>query len=206
MDRGKPSTSATDIIRDDHARVLRSFRAHRADLSPIAKRALVDDICLELKAHAEIEEEIFYPAIALLDPTLMDRSVPEHDEMRALILLLTSTDPSSADYDLRFMQLMRNVIHHVADEETMLLPAAESLLGDQLNELGARMKRRQSELIPHSTESLSKDGARGVSRILTLVAAGGFMTAYAVGHSLKRFITPSSRSHESRGRTPFSAG
>lgn len=206
METRKPSRSATDIIRDDHARVLRSFRGYRADFSPITKRALVDDICLELKAHAEIEEEIFYPAIALLDPSLMDRSIPEHDEMRTLILLLTGTDPSSADYDLRFMQLMRNVMHHVADEETMLLPAAESLLGDQLKELGVRMKRRQSELIPHSTQSLSKDGARGLSGILTLLAAGGFMTAYAVGHSLKRFITPSTRSHETRERAPFRAG
>lgn len=48
---------------------------------------------------------------------------------------------------------MRVVIHHVADEETRLLPAAERLLGDQLGRMGAQMTRRRIELLkPHAGE------------------------------------------------------
>jgi hypothetical protein len=46
---------------------------------------------------------------------------------------------------------MREVIHHVVDEETVLLQAAERLLKDRLRELGATMtKRRFQLLVPHA--------------------------------------------------------
>ena len=51
--------------------------------------------------------------------------------------------PGDAAYDETVMELMRDVLHHVADEETMLLPDAERRLGDQLNELGAQMTKRR---------------------------------------------------------------
>jgi hypothetical protein len=44
------------------------------------------------------------------------------------------------------MELMRAVIHHVADEETMLLTHAETILGGRLSELGAQMAKRRLEL------------------------------------------------------------
>ena len=51
----------------------------------------------------------------------------------------------------KFMQLMRIVLHHVADEETVLLPAAETLLKDELGELGASMAKRKMQLLrPHA--------------------------------------------------------
>src|SRR5687768_8472948 len=103
------SASATNIIRDDHARVLATFHGYRIDFSPIAKRALADTICLELEVHAQLEEEIFYPAMRTVDPSLVDKSVPEHDEMRRLITLLRAMQPASLEYDVRFMELMCNV-------------------------------------------------------------------------------------------------
>src|SRR5438067_196709 len=43
---------------------------------------------------------------------------------------------------------MRDVQHHVADEETVLLPEAEEMLSkDRLCELGAQMTRRRMELV-----------------------------------------------------------
>lgn len=188
------SASATNIIRDDHARVLATFHGYRIDFSPIAKRALADTICLELEVHAQLEEEIFYPAMRTVDPSLVDKSVPEHDEMRRLITLLRATQPASPEYDVRFMELMCNVMHHVADEETTSLPAADRLLRDRLPELGARMRERRRQLAPPAMEEMPTSTRRRLTRRLTrglmLLPIGGFMAAYAVGHRIRRAISP----------------
>ncbi|MGQ0749179.1 MAG: hemerythrin domain-containing protein [Betaproteobacteria bacterium] len=188
------TASATTLIRDDHARVLSDFHGYRLDFSPIAKRALADNICLELELHAQLEEEIVYPAMRFVDPALVDKGVPEHDEMRRLIALLRATPPASPEYDVKFMELMCSVMHHVADEETALLPAAERLLREQLPELGAVMEQRRQQLAPPAMAAPSRRSGRSLTRRLArgvvLVPLGGLMAAYAVGHGIRRAISP----------------
>ena len=147
----KVGPGATDMIRADHTRVLGAFHRYKADSSPARKKAIVDMICTSLQIHAKIEEEIFYPAMRAAGSTLLDELEPEHEEMRSLIATITGMQPGEAQYDLTFMELMRAVMHHVADEETMLLTNAESVLADRLGELGAQMMKRRMELMaPHA--------------------------------------------------------
>jgi hypothetical protein len=149
----------TTMIRMDHSHVLALFHRYKPGTPVGRKRALIANACLALETHAQLEEEIFYPALRTVltgDPTL-EKAEPEHNEMRRLIGELRSRaggdgalDESADD---KFMDLMRTVIHHVADEETRLLPAAERLLGDQLARLGMEMTRRRIELLrPHAGE------------------------------------------------------
>jgi hypothetical protein len=143
--------NATDMIRADHTRVLAAFHRYKADSSATRKKAIADLICTSLQVHAQIEEEIFYPAMRAAGSTLLDELEPEHQEMRSLIATLSGMRPGEAQYDLTFMELMREVMHHVADEETMLLTNAESVLGDRLGELGAQMMKRRLQLMaPHA--------------------------------------------------------
>lgn len=139
--------SATDLIRADHTRVMATFHRYGIDSSPRAKRALAEAICLALEVHAQMEEEVFYPALREAGSELVGKSFPEHEEVRRLIAALRKLDPADEQYDATFMDLMRAVMHHVADEETVLLPQAESLLADRLGELGARMMKRRLELM-----------------------------------------------------------
>ena len=139
--------SATDMIRADHTRVMALFHRYNADSAPLRKKALATMICGALMVHARIEEEIFYPAMRAAGSTLLDELEPEHEEMRTLIAQLSGMEPTDPQYDLTFMELMRDVIHHVADEETMLLTHAETVLGARLRELGARMAKRRLELM-----------------------------------------------------------
>ena len=120
------SPTATNMIRMDHTHVLATFHQFEADTRPQIKKALVNTVSVALEIHAQLEEEIFYPAVrrVVTDPVVIDKSVPEHDEMRRLIARLREMAPGDADYDRTFMELMRDVMHHVADEETVLLPAA----------------------------------------------------------------------------------
>lgn len=146
---GKVSPSITKMIRADHASVLATFHQYDADTSAATKQALVETACTALEVHAQLEEEIFYPALRAVagENSVLDKSVPEHDDMRHLIARLRRQSSVDATYDLTFMALMREVLHHVADEETVILPEAERLLADRLGDLGAEMTRRRIELI-----------------------------------------------------------
>lgn len=155
----------TTLIRLDHSHVLAVFHRYRSDSAPAKKRALVLNACLALGVHAQLEEEIFYPALKavlsgddVLDQGVLDKSEPEHAAMRTLMGELRALTGAhgpidDAAYDEKFFDLMRRVIHHVADEETQLLPAAERLLADRLGQLGMQMTRRRLELMkPHAAE------------------------------------------------------
>jgi hemerythrin superfamily protein len=178
------------MIRMDHSYVLSLFHRYKADTAPGRKRALVTNACLAIQIHAQLEEEIFYPALRTVMGTdaVLDKSVPEHEEMRSLIgelRGLTGADRDRADaYDEKFMDLMRLVMHHVADEETRLLPAAERLLRDQLGQLGMQMTRRRMELMrPHAAEftaSTVRSFPVGAAAGAALVTAG----AVAIGAML----------------------
>ncbi len=143
----KMAPSATDMIRADHARVLAVFHRYDIDASPRKKRALVEAVCTALEVHAQMEEDVFYPALRAAGSELVEKAIPEHEEMRRLIATLREMDPAILEYDATFMDLMREVIHHVADEETAMLPHAEVLLPRQLGELGARMTKRRMQLM-----------------------------------------------------------
>ncbi|HET7867959.1 MAG TPA: hemerythrin domain-containing protein [Burkholderiaceae bacterium] len=146
---GALSPGITTMIRMDHSHVLRMAHRYRATTSPARKQALARAISLALEIHARLEEEIFYPALAEVagGNEVLAKSRTEHDEMRRLIEQLRAAAPDQADHDASFMALMRTVLHHVADEETVLLPEAERLLPARLGELGARMTRRRLQLL-----------------------------------------------------------
>ena len=148
------SPGATTMIRMDHTHALATFHKFRVDASPEKKRAIAETLCLALEIHARLEEEIFYPAMRSFAPDLVNKSVPEHNEMRRMIAQLRQTRPGDASFDATLLEMMRDVMRHVADEETMLLPDAERVLGERrLSELGAEMTRRRFELAtPHAGE------------------------------------------------------
>lgn len=172
----KLAPTATGMIRMDHTHVLATFHQYTIATSPGVKRGLVNTACVALEIHAQLEEEIFYPAVhAVDDSATMQKSVPEHDEMRRLIARLRSMEPEDAGYDDTFMELMRDVLHHVADEETVLLPQAERLLGDRLHELGARMTKRRLELTVPRTGEIALNMARAMSTS-TLAVLGAAVT------------------------------
>lgn len=149
------SPTITNMIRIDHSHVLALFRRYKPDASLRKKQALVDNACLALEVHAQLEEEIFYPALrdAIGSDSVLDKSVTEHDEVRRLIGVLREMEPGGSQYDEIFRELIRNVLHHVADEETVLLPKAEEVLPDDLSRLGMEMTKRRLQLLkPHAGE------------------------------------------------------
>jgi hemerythrin superfamily protein len=183
----------TNMIRADHTHVLATFHQYEIDTSPGTKKALVNTICLALEIHAQLEEEIFYPAMrdVARDAGVVAKSVPEHDEMRRLVARLREMEPNDTDYDATVMELMRDVLHHVADEETVLLPDAERSLADQLEELGAAMTRRRLELVAPKTLEIAWNTARALPASNVLMGAGAIaLVAMLVGGTRRRSRLP----------------
>lgn len=173
----KMTPTITNMIRMDHTTVVGAFHQYEIDTKPKTKQALVNTICLALEIHAQLEEEIFYPAMARAgaEDFITDKSVPEHDTMRTLIAQLRAMQPTDAKYDDTFMELMRDVLHHVADEETRLLPQAERLLHDRLGELGAQMTKRRLQLSAPRAGEIAMNTARTLPASSMLLAAGALV-------------------------------
>jgi iron-sulfur cluster repair protein YtfE (RIC family) len=174
---GKLSPTATNMIRMDHTHVMATFHQYEIDSSPRTKQGLVNTICLALEIHAQLEEEIFYPALRAMDSSnpAIQKSVPEHNEMKRLIAKLRGMRPTEAGYDDTLFELIRDVMHHVADEETILLPEAERLMGDRLGDLGAQMLKRRLELAAPRGGEIATNMLRGMPKSTMMLAAGALM-------------------------------
>jgi len=137
------------MIRIDHTHVMAAIHRYHADTSWPRKRAIVELVRTALEIPAQLEEEPFYPTLgeAMPGDQPLTKSLPEHEKLREDIAKLRSMGPEDAAYDALFMQLMREVMHHVVDEETVLLPTAERALALQLSDLGMRMTKRRIQLV-----------------------------------------------------------
>jgi hypothetical protein len=104
---------------------------------------------------------------------VLGKSMPEHDEMRRLIGEIRTADPSTPRYDQLQHELMRDVLHHVADEETVLLPEAERMLSTQrLNALGAQMGKRRMQLLAPKAGKAAKNTVVGFSSSTAAIVVG----------------------------------
>lgn len=179
--------TATNMIRLDHTHVLSTFHQYKASAPSRVKKGLVNTICTALEIHAQLEEEIFYPEMRKIDDERITEAIHEHSEMRRLIGLLRTMEPEARDYDETLSALMRDVMHHVADEETILLPAAEKHLADKLGDLGAQMTKRRLRLAGPRTGEIALDMGRAASGNTAAIAvvglaAAGLLLARRSGH------------------------
>lgn len=174
------SPEITTLIRLDHTHALATFRRYRSYLSGARKQALVAHACLALELHAQLEEEIFYPALfARVGETPdLNKSIEEHDRMCALIARLRRMSSREGDYDSAFCELIRTALHHVADEETLLLPLAELRLKGQLRELGQKMNLRRLELLRPRVDEAATTAAMAFPLLTAAATAALCLTAW----------------------------
>jgi hemerythrin superfamily protein len=151
-------TDATALLRADHAAVIDLFADYEKTRSDAKKKALVAEICTALSVHAQIEEEIFYPAVkaALKDKLLGPEATVEHGGMKDLIAQLEGVEPDGEMYDAKVKVLSEQVQHHVKEEQNDMFPKVKASSLDVF-ELGARMAARKADLLaarapwlPHS--------------------------------------------------------
>lgn len=144
------SPDAVKLLKDDHAQVETWFDEFEETNSASKKQKLADQICLALRVHTQIEEEIFYPACreAGVEEDTMDEADVEHDGAKRLIDEIEAGQPGDDHWDAKVTVLGEMIRHHVKEEEKrggMFTKAKQA--GLDLDELGAELKARKDELM-----------------------------------------------------------
>jgi len=100
-----------------------------------------------LRVHAQIEEELFYPAArkATKDNDLLDEATVEHAGAKVLIAEIEAMQPGMPLYDAKITVLGEQIQHHVKEEENELFPKVREAHLD-LKALGKQMAERKAEL------------------------------------------------------------
>jgi len=145
----KDGPDATALLRADHRHVATLFGRIAASRSTAKKRALVAEVCLALSVHAQVEEEILYPAamVALADPDLVAEARVEHAILKELVGQIQDREPVGEMFDARVKVLSEYVKHHVRAEEDAMFPRLRRAAGLDLADLGARIAERQAALL-----------------------------------------------------------
>lgn len=147
----KKSPDAIDLLDADHLAVHALLQAWRelvrGHAALVQRRALAEEICLELTLHAKLEEELFHPALreALRDPQLGEASEDLHAHQRAHIAGILCTSPQDALHEARMDLLARSFRRHVLAQRELVFNRALAARLD-LQSLGRAISARREEL------------------------------------------------------------
>ena len=112
--RAKPQ-DAIQLLRADHRKVQDLFDQFEKARGDDRKAELAQEICTELKVHAQIEEEIFYPAAreVLKEQDLIDEAAVEHASAKDLIAQIEQAQIGDELFDAKVTVLGEYIKHHV---------------------------------------------------------------------------------------------
>jgi hemerythrin superfamily protein len=146
--RSRAPKDAIALLKADHKEVKTMVGQFNSSRSDSKKVQLAEQICAALEVHAEIEEEIFYPAAreALRkDGDLIDEAEVEHTSVRELIAKIKGGEPGSDLWEAQVKVLGEYVNHHVKEEEGEMFPKVRKTKLD-LESLGEQLAQRKAEL------------------------------------------------------------
>ena len=146
--------SAIELLKSDHERLREMLTRLSGNnvLNAEERETLLRSLEKELKVHAMVEEEIFYPAFKDASEKQKDRdmfyeSIEEHHVVDMLLPELLPLDGASEQFRAKARVLRELIEHHAEEEETEMFETARQLMtSDHLMQLGARIIQRKGEL------------------------------------------------------------
>lgn len=151
------TADAIEMLSADHRKVEQLFEQYRTARRRAEKSKLAREICKELIIHAELEEEIFYPACREhVEDSKIDEAMVEHDGAKILISEIAVGSPSDEFFDAKVAVLTEYIRHHVQEEEknSESIFAEAKAGGLDMAALGARMQARKAELMKEMGQEL----------------------------------------------------
>jgi hemerythrin superfamily protein len=154
---------ACSLLDADHRKVKKMFKDYEALTGSKAvgaaekKRDLANEICMELTVHAQLEEEIFYPALreAIKDTDLLDEAEVEHASAKELIAQIEGASEVDDKFDAKVTVLGEYIDHHVKEERTQIFVKARSAHGLDLVAMREQLEARKEELMAEQTGAMA---------------------------------------------------
>ena len=141
---------AIALLKEDHRTVEELFAQFEKAKGDGRKQELATQICVELSIHAQIEEEIFYPACdGKVEEDLLKEAYVEHDGAKVLIGEIGSGSESGDEYyDAKVKVLQEQIEHHVEEEEKRMegLFSQARAAGLDMDALGEELRARKEAL------------------------------------------------------------
>lgn len=166
----KKVEDAITQLKNDHRTVEGLFEAYQVAVRRAEKQKIAQQICQELIIHAQIEEEIFYPACAeSVDDSMLDEAQVEHDSAKVLIGELLRGSPEEAYFDAKVKVLSEMIKHHVLEEEKKNDSIfAKAKLGNvNTDQIAQALAARRAELLAEAEEhSLERPRPRSFNNFM----------------------------------------
>lgn len=143
-------TDATHLLAADHRAVEALFEEFEKASGADRKGKIAEKICTELKIHAQMEEEVFYPALkGKIDDDLLKEAYVEHDGAKVLIAEIEAGGPDDEFYDAKVKVLSEMIEHHVKEEEQRVegMFSQARKAGLDMDALGEQMSAEKADLI-----------------------------------------------------------
>lgn len=146
---------ACDLLDTDHKNVKKMFKEYeeltnsRGRTVAQKKMDLARQICNELTVHAQIEEEIFYPALrnVLKETDTIAEAEVEHQSAKDLIAQIEAMDSADEMFDAKVTVLGEYIDHHVKEERNEIFPKARSARKLDLVAMRDELMQRKEELM-----------------------------------------------------------
>ena len=150
---------AIALLKADHRTVEELFEKFEGAKGDGAKEKIAKQICLELTVHAQIEEEIFYPACeGKIEEDLLKEAYVEHDGAKVLIAEIEAGGPDDEFYDAKVKVLSEQIEHHVEEEEKRMegMFSQARKAGLDMDALGEQLRARKEQLIADYGQGLPR--------------------------------------------------
>lgn len=146
---------ACSLLDADHRKVKKMFKdyeelsAWKAASASQKKRDLANQICMELAVHAQIEEEIFYPALreTIKDTGLLDEAEVEHASAKDLIAQIREATDVDDKFDAKVTVLGEYIDYHVKEERNEIFAKAWAARKLDLVALRDQLQARKENLM-----------------------------------------------------------
>lgn len=149
----RKTPDAIALLKDDHKKVRMLLETLDQTEAPARRTKLLAQIMLEVKVHARIEEEIFYPAFRRRAQESEQKQMflearEEHGLVDIMMPKVKATNPAKDEFAARAKVLKDLILHHAKEEEKEMFKAARELFdADELKSLGDQLGRRKRELM-----------------------------------------------------------
>ena len=137
-----------EVLEHDHREVeemfaeLESLRGASTEEAKSRRKAVTEQVTIELVRHSVAEEVLVYPQVEKkVSPEEVEHARKEHAEAEETLHRLEKLDADDPSFDDELATLMREIRHHIEDEEQQMFAHMRQVIdAGELRKLGARVE------------------------------------------------------------------